>query len=47
VSSHPVRMHLLGVPGVFAPTGSSGFLLEHFGLTPQGISDAARSLVRG
>jgi transketolase len=47
VSSHPVRMHLLGVPGVFAPTGSPGFLLEHFGLTPQGISDAARSLVRG
>jgi transketolase len=47
VSSHPVRMHLLGVPGVFAPTGSSDFLLEHFGLTPQGISDAARSLVRG
>jgi transketolase len=47
VSSQPVRMHLLGVPGVFAPTGSSGFLLEHFGLTPQGIRDAARSLVRG
>lgn len=47
VSSHPVRMRLLGVPGVFAPTGSSHFLLEHFGLTPQGIRDAARSLVRG
>jgi len=47
VSSHPVRMRLLGVPGVFAPTGSSDFLLEHFKLTPHGISDAARSLVRG
>ena len=33
VSTHPVRMRLLGVPGVFAPTGSPTFLLEHFGLT--------------
>jgi transketolase len=46
VTSHPVRMRLLGVPGVFAPTGSAEFLLEHFGLTPEGIRDAARSLVR-
>ena len=42
----PVPMRLLGVPGVFAPTGSAEFLLEHFGLTPEGIRDAARSLVR-
>ena len=42
VTSHPVRMRLLGVPGVFAPTGSAEFLLEHFGLTPEGIRDAAR-----
>jgi transketolase len=47
VSTHPVRMQMLGVPGVFAPTGSPGFLLDHFGLTPRGIRDAARSLVRG
>jgi transketolase len=46
VTSHPVRMRLLGVPGVFAPTGSAEFLLQHFGLTPEGIRDAARSLVR-
>ncbi|UCG89379.1 MAG: transketolase family protein [Gemmatimonadota bacterium] len=46
VSYHPVRMRLLGVPGVFAPTGSPEFLLQHFGLTPEGIRDAARSLVR-
>lgn len=45
VSTHPVRMRLLGVPGVFAPTGSASFLLEHFGLTPHGIRDAVRSLV--
>ena len=46
VTSHPVRMRLLGVPGVFAPTGSTEFLLQHFGLTAAGIRDAARSLVR-
>lgn len=47
VETHPVRMKMLGVPGVFAPTGSSEFLLEHFGLTSAGIADAARTLVRG
>ncbi len=47
VTSHPVRMRLLGVPGVFAPTGSPEFLLEHFGLTAAGIREAARSLMRG
>ena len=47
VDTHPVRMKILGVPGVFAPTGSPEFLLEHFGLTAAGIADAATSLVRG
>ncbi|MET0164303.1 MAG: transketolase C-terminal domain-containing protein [Vicinamibacterales bacterium] len=47
VTTHPVRMRLLGVPGVFAPTGSPEFLLEHFQLTPEGIRAAARELVRG
>jgi len=46
VAEHPVRMRMLGVPGVFAPTGSPEFLLEHFGLTGAGIRDAARSLLR-
>ncbi|MCU0252075.1 MAG: transketolase family protein [Vicinamibacterales bacterium] len=46
VTSRPVRMRMLGVPGVFAPTGSAEFLLAHFGLTPEGIRGAARSLVR-
>lgn len=46
VTSHPVRMRLLGVPGVFAPTGSTEFLLEHFGLTPEAIRRAARTLLR-
>jgi transketolase len=44
-TTHPVPMRILGVPGVFAPTGSPEFLLEHFGLTPQGIRDAALELV--
>jgi transketolase len=44
---HPVRMKILGVPGVFAPTGSAEFLLEHFGLTASGIERAAIDLLDG
>jgi transketolase len=46
VSTHPVPMRILGVPGVFAPTGSASWLLEHFGLTAQGIFDAALEVVK-
>jgi transketolase len=46
VESHPTRMRMLGVPGVFAPTGSPAFLLQHFGLDAVGIRDAARALVQ-
>jgi transketolase len=46
VTTHPVGMRMVGVPGVFAPTGSPEFLLEHFGITPEGIRAAARELVR-
>jgi transketolase len=45
VVHHPVPMRILGVPGVFAPTGSAEWLLEHFGLTAEGIYDAALALV--
>lgn len=45
VTHHPVPMRILGVPGVFAPTGSAEWLLEHFGLTAQGICAAALELV--
>jgi transketolase len=41
----PVPMRILGVPGVFAPTGSVTWLLEHFKLTADGICDAALELV--
>ena len=43
---HPAPMRILGVPGVFAPTGSAEFLLEHFGLTAEGIYNAALDLLR-
>ncbi|MDW8129015.1 MAG: transketolase C-terminal domain-containing protein [Bryobacterales bacterium] len=46
VSSRPVPMRLLGVPGTFAPTGSAQFLFEHFGLTADGIARAALDLLR-
>lgn len=45
VASAPTRMRMLGVPGVFAPTGSPQFLLEHFRLTPPHIRDAVRQLL--
>jgi transketolase len=45
VSSRPVPMRILGVPGVFAPTGSTAWLFEHFGLTAAGICGAARELL--
>ncbi len=46
VVKHLVPMRILGVPGIFAPTGSAEWLLEHFGLTAQGIRDAALELVQ-
>ena len=45
VESRPVRMKMLGIPGEFAPTGSPGFLFEHFGLTAEGIRKAAGKLL--
>ena len=45
VGYHPVPMKILGIPGVYAPTGSAGFILDHFGLNPGGIRDAALQLL--
>jgi transketolase len=47
VANSPVPMRILGIPGVFAPTGSAQWLLEHFGLTAEGICQAALELVNG
>ncbi len=44
VQTVPVPMRILGVPGVFAPTGDPKWLLQHFGLTAKGIRDAALEL---
>jgi transketolase len=43
VQNHPTRVKILGVPE-FAPTGSAGFLLDRYGMSPDGIADAAREL---
>ena len=45
VTTTPTRMRMLGIPGVFAPTGSAEFLFEHFGLTPENIRRTALALV--
>lgn len=42
---HPAPMRILGVPDVFAPTGSTEFLLDHFGLNAAGIKCAALELL--
>jgi transketolase len=41
---HPARMRILGIPE-FAPTGSAGFLLDRYGMSPEGIAHAARTLL--
>jgi transketolase len=46
-SPAPVPMRMLGVHREFAPTGSTAFLLEHFGLTAADIRAAAITLARG
>jgi transketolase len=45
VQHRPVPMRILGINREFAPTGSASFLLEHFGLTADGITSAARDLL--
>jgi transketolase len=45
VTRHPVPMRILGIPRVFAPTGNTAFLLDHFGLTADGIAAAVRDLL--
>ena len=42
----PVHVKRLGVPGIFAPTGSANFLLDEFGMSPDGIAESAIELIR-
>lgn len=45
VETRPVPMTRLGVPGVFAPTGSANFLLDEFGMSPEAIANSAAGLI--
>jgi transketolase len=45
VAEAPVPMRILGVPGIFAPTGSAEFLLDEFGMAPAAIAEAALALI--
>ena len=42
--NQPAKIKILGVPE-FAPTGSAGFLLDRYGMSPEGIAEAARRLI--
>jgi transketolase len=46
-ASYPVPIRMCGVPGVFAPTGSTEELFHRFGLTVEGIIDASLIVTRG
>ncbi len=45
VENAPVPMKRLGVPGIYAPTGSAEFLLDEFGMAPSAIADATATLI--
>jgi transketolase len=45
VAEAPAPMKILGVPGIFAPTGSAEFLLDEFGMSPPAVAEAAKSLI--
>lgn len=41
----PTRVVALGLPDTFAPTGSAGWILDHYGLDPAGIARAAAEVL--
>ncbi|AEG44480.1 transketolase family protein [Isoptericola variabilis] len=45
VQQHPVPVRFVGVRDQFAPTGSVGWLLDHFGINSEGIVRAAKDLL--
>lgn len=45
VDRAPVPMKILGVPGIFAPTGSAEFLLDEFGMSSAAMAEAAKALI--
>jgi transketolase len=38
-------MRILGVPPAFSPTGSANYLLDEYGMSPEGIERAAGELL--
>lgn len=46
VDEYPVPMKRLGVPGIFAPTGSANFLLDEFGMSADGIAESVVDLMK-
>jgi len=44
LAHHPVPLRMLGIRRQFAPTGNNDYLLEHFGLTADGVASAVRDL---
>ncbi|NTG47883.1 transketolase family protein [Agrobacterium rhizogenes] len=46
VDNAPVPMKRLGVPGIYAPTGSAEFLLDEFGMAPNAIAEATLALLK-
>lgn len=45
VAEAPAPMKILGVPGIFAPTGSAEFLLDEYGMAPMAVAEAAKALI--
>ncbi|MEU4223367.1 transketolase C-terminal domain-containing protein [Nonomuraea sp. NPDC026600] len=45
VTHQPCPMRILGVPRVFAPTGDTAFLLDHFRLSADGIIAAVKDVL--
>lgn len=43
---HPASMRMLGMPDVFAPTGTAEFLLDYFGISAKGMERAALDLMQ-
>lgn len=43
--THPTRVTTLGLPDTFAPTGSAGWILDHYDMDAAGIAKAASGLV--
>lgn len=45
VRHRPVAMRFVGVPDTFAPTGSAQWLLDHFGISADGVAAAVREVL--